>query len=251
MPPNSPGTSLNTDWKCVCILRVLEWKITDLSRGTCTAKLWNIFICNIVRVEGCIKALLSPKKWGDKLLLYSYNTHINKGDWLHLKTVYVEKRKLQPNHLLSRHTHTAVFNKMPHPICIYTGTEQGWTHRTGFAPGGKEEVNTYMTLQKHKPVQHKSQLTHCQNTLRQIAKNNLSLCQPHTRIHTQTLRVSSARLQKTEAGQILWCKNRGKKKISERRKKRNKERVIHPIVSFHNPHSFSSPVFCFSAQTTS
>lgn len=141
---------------------------------------------------------------------------------------------------------------MPHPICIYTGTEQGRTHRTGFAPGGKEEVNTYMTLQKHKPVQHKSQLTHCQNTLRQIAKNNPSLCQPHTHIHTQTLKsLVRSRLQKTEAGQILWCKNRGKKKISERQRKRNKERVIHPIVSFHNPHSFSSPVFCFSAQTTS
>lgn len=127
----------------------------------------------------------------------------------------VEKRKFQPNHL-SRHTHTAVFNKMPHPICIYSGTEQceRATERARererereVGPKGEKEVNTYTTLQKHKPFQHKSPLTHCQNTLRQIAKNNQSLCQPHTHKYTQTLRHSSvlcsSPVQKTEAGQTL------------------------------------------------
>ncbi len=90
-----------------------------------------------------------------------------------------------------------------------------------------------MTLQKHKPVQHKSPLTHCQNTLRQIAKNNPSLCQPHTHTHTHTqiLRDSSAL-------DFKRLKLERKNKISERKRKRNKERVIHPIVSFHNPRFF-------------
>lgn len=134
----------------------------------------------------------------------------------HTQTVLCGKEKISTQSPFKTHTHTAVFNKMPHPICIYSGTEQceRATERARererereVGPKGEKEVNTYTTLQKHKPFQHKSPLTHCQNTLRQIAKDNQSLCQTHTHKYTQTLRHSSvlcsSPVQKTEAGQTL------------------------------------------------
>ncbi len=113
-----------------------------------------------------------------------------------------------------------------------------------------------MTLQKHKPVQHKSPLTHCQNTLRQIAKNNPSLCQPHSHIHTHThthTHTHAHTHKYSETRPLSTSKDWSWKEKIRFQNEREKEtkRVIHPIVSFHNPHSFSSPVLCFSAQTTS
>lgn len=133
MPPNSPETSLNTDWKCVCVLRVFEWKITDPSRGPCTAKLWNVFLCNIARVEGY--CYLSKSGGTNYSFIHTTHIYIEATDCTWKLCVW---RKGNFNPITSfQDTHTAVFNKTPHPICIYTGTEQGRTHRTGFAPGGR------------------------------------------------------------------------------------------------------------------